>query len=324
MATKAIIVEQAGGPDELEWRERETDPSPGPRELLVQTAAVGVNFIETYQRGGVYPVEYPFIPGSEASGTVLAVGDQVEGFAPGDRITTCNGVATYAETFVVPADRAVHIPEGVSFEVAAAVPLQGLTAHYLCNGSSNPQPGDTVLVHAGAGGVGLILTQLLTNRGVNVITTASTEAKREASRGAGASHALPYENFSEAVRELTDGKGVSVVYDGVGKDTFDGSVDATAVRGTVVLFGGASGQVPPFDLQRLNAAGSLFVTRPTLDHFMLTPEEREWRYGVLLTGLADGSLTFKVGATFDLADAADAHSALESRATSGKVVLLAS
>ncbi|MCB1273773.1 MAG: quinone oxidoreductase [Leucobacter sp.] len=319
---RAIVMEHAGGPEVLEVREAE-DPTPGAGELLVGTAAAGVNFIEVYQRSGVYPLAFPAIPGSEGAGTVLAVGPGVEGFAPGDRVATAAARSgTYAERFAVPAAEAALVPAGVDLETAAAVPLQGCTAHYLATSAAQPGPGDTVLVHAGAGGVGLLLTQLLVARGVRVLTTASTPEKRALSREAGAAESFDYGGFADRARALTGGDGVAVVYDGVGRDTFDGSLDALRVRGTLVLFGGASGQVPPFDLQRLNGSGSLSVTRPTLQHFLRTPEERAWRYGELFDAVADGSLRVRIGERFALADAAAAHRALAGRGTTGKLILV--
>jgi NADPH2:quinone reductase len=318
---RAIVAERAGGPEVLGIAEV-PDPVPGPGELLVETAAVGVNFIEIYQRAGVYPVRYPFTPGSEAAGTVVAVGDGVLGIAPGDRVTTAAGRASYAERFVVPADEVARVPDGIDFETAAAVPLQGCTAHYLATSAAHPRQGDTVLVHAGAGGVGLLLTQLLVARGVRVLATASTEEKRELSRAAGAAEALDYAGFTDRARELTDGEGVAAVYDGVGRDTFDDSLRSLRVRGEMVLFGGSSGQVPPFDLQRLNAGGSLSVTRPSLVHFMRTPDERALRYGELFEAVLAGSLRVRIGERFPLASAADAHRALAGRATTGKLLLL--
>jgi NADPH2:quinone reductase len=288
----------------------------------VQTAATGVNFIETYQRSGLYSVPFPFTPGGEGAGRVLAVGDGVEGFAEGDLIATAEAAATYAERFVVQAERAVKVPDTIGADTAAALPLQGLTAHYLATSAARPEPGDTVLVHAGAGGVGLLLTQLLVARGVRVLTTASTPEKHELSRAAGAAEVLDYDGFADLARELTDGEGVAVVYDGVGKNTFDDSLRALRVRGELVLFGGASGPVPPFDLQRLNAGGSLSVTRPSLGHFLRTPEERAWRYGELFAAIEAGTLDVRIGARFPLAEAAAAHTALEGRETTGKVVLL--
>lgn len=318
---RAIVANEAGGPEVLVMRKVE-DPRPSPGELLVQTAAIGVNFIEIYQRSGVYQVDFPFTPGGEASGTVLEVGEGVEGFAVGDRVATASARATYAERFTVQAEQVAKVPEGVDLELAGALPLQGCTAHYLATSAAKPQAGDTVLVHAGAGGVGLLLTQLLVLRGMRVITTASTDAKRRLSLEAGADESIAYDGFADRVRELTGGEGVSVVYDGVGKDTFDDSLRALRVRGEVVLFGGASGQVPPFDLQRLNAAGSLSITRPSLGHFMRTTEERAWRYGEVFGAVLDGSLRARIGERFALSDAAEAQRALAGRGTTGKLILV--
>ncbi len=318
---RAIIAARAGGPEVLEPGEA-AEPQAGPGELLVRTAATGVNFIEIYQRSGVYPMSYPFTPGSEGAGTVVAMGDGVEGFAVGDRVASSGARATYAELFAVPAAEAARVPEGVDIETAAALPLQGATAHYLATSAARPEPGDTVLVHAGAGGVGLLLTQLLVARGVRVLTTTSNEVKRRLSLEAGADESFDYAAFADRVRDLTAGEGAAVVYDGVGRDTFDESLRALRVRGELVLFGGASGQVPPFDLQRLNAGGSLSITRPSLGHFMRTPEEREWRYRELFDAVASGALTVRIGDRFALADAADAHRALAGRGTTGKPLLL--
>lgn len=318
---RAIVATSPGGPEALVATEVPT-PEPGPGQLLVSAAAVGVNFIDTYQRSGVYPVSFPFTPGMEAAGTVAAVGAGVSDFAVGDRVTTAQGLACYAESFLVSADLVARVPEGVELALAAALPLQGVTAHYLANSSANPKAGEFALVHAGAGGVGLLLTQLLNARGVRVITTASSQEKRDLSRAAGAWQSIAYEGFAERTRELSDGEGVHVVYDGVGKDTFDGSLDALRIRGELVLFGGASGQVPPFDLQRLNAGGSLSITRPTSSHFMRTAEERAWRYGELFQAVADGHLDVRIGARFTLDEARQAHEALEGRGTTGKVLLV--
>lgn len=318
---RAIVVNEAGGPEVMEFAEV-SEPEPGPGEALIETAAVGVNFIEIYQRSGVYPMQHPFAPGSEASGTVVAVGEGVTSVGPGDRVATAGASATYAERFIAPAEQLAHVPAGVDLDVAAALPLQGCTAHYLANSSANPQPGETVLVHAGAGGVGLLLTQLLSARGVRVITTVGSDSKRQLSLDAGAETVLDYEGFADRVRELTGGEGVAVVYDGVGKTTFDESLRSLRVRGELVLFGGASGQVPPFDLQRLNSGGSLSITRPSLGHFMRTAEEREWRYRELFEATLSGALALRIGERFALADAADAHRALAGRGTTGKLILV--
>ncbi|MFL4474014.1 quinone oxidoreductase family protein [Paeniglutamicibacter sp. MACA_103] len=321
MSSHAIIARQAGGPEAFEYVASPI-PSPGPGQLLIRVAAVGVNFIETYQRSGVYKVKYPFTPGSECSGTVEAVGAGVTGFAVGDRVATTEGSQTYATHTLLDADKALPVPENVSLETAGALPLQGITAHYLINSSYKVQPGDTVLTYAGAGGVGLLLIQLLKLRGATVITTTSTPEKAELARAAGADHVLSYDEVPTRVRELTGGKGVDAVYDGIGKDTFDGSLEALKIRGTLVLFGGASGQVPPFDLQRLNAHGSLTVTRPKVADFLLDAQERRWRSGELFELVSAGKLDVRIGARFPLAEAGAAHRALESRATTGKVILV--
>ncbi|WP_154605229.1 MULTISPECIES: quinone oxidoreductase family protein [Arthrobacter] len=318
---RAIVADAPGGPNVLRIAELPI-PVAGPGELLIHVAAIGVNFIETYQRDGTYKVPFPFTPGAEAAGTVEAVGVGVSGFAVGDRVATAEGHGCYAEYAIVPAAVALHVPSAVPLDIAAALPLQGMTAHYLLNSAYHVEPGQTVLLHAGAGGVGLLLTQMLKEREARVITTVSTDEKEELSRVAGADEVLRYDGFADAVREITDGDGVDVVYDGVGKDTFDGSLASLRTRGTLVLFGGASGQVPPLDLQRLNAGGSLFVTRPKLGDYLLNPQERTWRATEVFQAAATGHLTARIGATFPLADAGAAHTALQSRATTGKVILL--
>jgi NADPH2:quinone reductase len=237
-------------------------------------------------------------------------------------VATAEGIGTYADHLILDADRAVRVPDGVSDEVAGAVPLQGFTAHYLINSSYEVKPGDTVLTYAGAGGVGGLLTQLLKLRGATVITTTSTPEKAELARSAGADHVIGYADVPERVRELTGGRGVDVVYDGIGKDTFQGSLAALRVRGTLVLFGGASGQVPPFDLQQLNAHGSLTVTRPKLADFLLDARERQWRGGEIFGLVAEGKLKVHIGGRYPLSEAGAAHAALESRDTTGKLLLL--
>jgi NADPH2:quinone reductase len=318
---RAVTVAKAGGPEELVLTEV-PDPSPAPGEVLVRTHAAGVNYMDTYQRSGLYKVSYPFIPGGEASGVVEAVGEGVTSLAPGDRVTTAQAKRAYAELFVANADLVVRVPEHVDLDVAAAFPLQGLTAHYLATSSAKPQPGETVIVHAGAGGVGLLLTQLLAARGVRVLTTVSTPEKADLSRAAGAAEVFDYDNFKDRAREATGGEGVAVVYDGVGRTTFDDSLESLRVRGMLVLFGASSGPVPPFDLQRLNAGGSLYVTRPTMGHFLRTEEERAWRYGELFDALTAGTLDVRIGGRYPLADARAAHEDLESRGTTGKLILI--
>ena len=318
---KAIVAAAPGGPEVLQLQDVEV-PQPGPGELLVKVAAAGVNFIDTYERSGVYNVGFPYTPGAEAAGTVEAVGDGVEEFTAGDRVAFAEGAGTYAEYTVVSAEAALPVPDGVGDDVAAAIPLQGMTAHYLINSSFKVQPGQTVLTHAGAGGVGLILTQLLKAKGARVITTVSTDEKEELARSAGADEVLRYDGFDRQVRELTGGTGVDVVYDGVGKDTFDASLASLRTRGMLVLFGGASGQVPPFDLQRLNQGGSLFVTRPKLKDHLLSPQERRWRSSELFDAVVSGQLSPRVGRKYPLAEAAQAHEDLQARRTTGKLLLV--
>ncbi|MFE4542832.1 quinone oxidoreductase family protein [Arthrobacter sp. NPDC056727] len=317
----AMQITGPGGPEVFE-RIHVPRPVPGPGQVLVRVAAVGVNFIETYQRSGVYAVDYPFVPGVEAAGTIEEIGAGVAGFAVGDRVATTEGAGTYGDYMVLDAEKALPVPDGVSNDAAAALPAQGITAHYLISSSYRVQPGDTVLTYAGAGGVGLLLIQLLKLRGATVITTTSTPEKAVVAREAGADHVLDYADVPERVRELTGGRGADVVYDGIGKDTFEGSLDALRVRGTLVLFGGASGQVPPFDLQQLNAHGSLTVTRPKIDDFLLDAGERRWRSEEIFGLMADGKLRVNIGARYPLERAADAHTAMEARATTGKVILV--
>ncbi|GAA2178182.1 quinone oxidoreductase [Arthrobacter parietis] len=317
----AIVAERAGGPEVLKPVSIER-PAPSGSQLLVGVAAVGVNFIETYQRAGIYAVEYPFIPGGEAAGEVIGIGPEAHGFSVGDRIAFAEGSRSYADYTLVDADRALPVPDGVDLETAAALPLQGMTAHYLVNSTYPVQHGETVLTHAGAGGTGLLLTQMLKAKGARVITTVSTDEKEALAREAGADVVLRYEGFSERVRELTDGAGVDVVYDGVGKATFDGSLESLRVRGMLVLFGAASGPVPDFNLQRLNSSGSLYVTRPSLAFYLRSAEERRWRAGEVFGAVADGSLTVRIGARYPLADAAQAHEDLQSRRTTGKLLLV--
>ncbi|MBD7995862.1 quinone oxidoreductase [Arthrobacter sp. Sa2CUA1] len=318
---KAIVVPQAGGPGVLRYEEVDL-PVPGPNELLVKVAAAGVNFIDTYQRSGVYKMDYPFIPGSEAAGTVVSAGLEVAAFREGDHVATAEGGGAYSEYMLLDADKALPVPPGVDIKVAAALPLQGITAHYLCNSTYPVQSGETVLTHAGAGGVGLLLIQLLKAKGATVITTVSSDEKAELAAGAGADHVLRYDGFADRVRELTNGRGVDVVFDGVGKATFDGSLASLHPRGMMVLFGGASGQVPPFDIQRLNALGSLYLTRPTIRDYLRSAEERQWRARELFEMVEAGTLDVRIGATYTLAEAAQAQEDLEGRKTTGKVLLV--
>ena len=317
----AIAIEETGGPEVMQWREVPR-PEPGPGELLVEVGAAGVNFIDTYLRTGTYAAPLPFTPGKEGAGRVAAVGDGVAGFAPGDRVAWAMGDGGYAEHVVVPASLAVRVPDDVDDQQAAAVLLQGMTAHFLTHSIVQLDAGDTVLLHAGAGGVGLLLTQMLSHRGVRVLTTVSTSQKAGLSREAGAEEVIiGYDRFDERVRELTDGLGARVVYDGVGRDTFDRSLDAVRTRGTVVLFGAASGPVPPVDPQTLNAKGSLVLTRPSLNDFIADRAELDWRATDLFTAVAAGELEVRIGASYPMHDAARAHEDLEARRTTGKVML---
>jgi NADPH2:quinone reductase len=318
---RAVVVPRHGGPEVLTVQERPT-PEPGPGEVLVDSAAAGVNFIDTYQRSGVYPVQTPFVPGSEGAGRVAVLGPGVTDLAVGDRIAWSSAPGSYAEQVIVRADQAIGVPDGLPDDVAAGALLQGMTAHYLAYSTHPVSAGDTVLVHAAAGGVGLLLTQLVKLCGGRVIGTVSTDEKEALARGAGADEVLRYEGFSEATRELTGGRGVDAVYDGVGRATFDGSLAALRPRGMMVLFGGSSGQVPPVDPQRLNAGGSLFLTRPKLGDYTATRDDLAWRAGDILEGIAAGKLDLRIGERYPLEEAARAHQDLESRRTTGKLVIL--
>jgi NADPH2:quinone reductase len=322
----AATVSKVGGPGVLEYGQVKA-PAPALGKVLVKVAAAGVNFIDMYFRSGVYPRALPTVLGNEGSGTVESVGEGVAGFAPGDRVAWADGnLGSYAEYDLVDADRLVRVPDGIDLETAAASMLQGMTAHYLVNSTWPLRAGQCALVHAAAGGMGLLLTQLGKAKGARIIATTSTEAKERLAREAGADEVLRYtevEDLAGAVRALTDGgRGVDVVYDGVGKTTFEASLASLRPRGLLALFGGASGQVPPFDVQRLNGQGSLFLTRPTLAHHIESREELEWRSGEILGAVADGSLKIRIGARFPLERAADAHTALAGRATTGKVLLI--
>jgi NADPH2:quinone reductase len=299
-------------------------PAPAAGELLVSVGAAGVNYIDTYHRRGVYPRDLPFVPGAEGAGTVLAVGADVTGFAEGDHVAWADAPGSYAQQVTVRATSAFPVPEGVEDDTAAAAMLQGLTAHYLVTSTYAVKPGDTVLVHAAAGGMGLLLTQLVKARGGKVIGTVSTPEKEALAREAGADEVIRYTetDFVEGVRDLTGGAGVAVVYDGVGKTTFDGSLASLARRGVLALFGASSGAVPPVDPQRLNAAGSVFLTRPALAHHIATPEEYRWRCDELFQAIAAGRVSIRVGNRYPLADAARAHADLEGRRTTGKLLLI--
>ncbi|MGH3629139.1 MAG: quinone oxidoreductase family protein, partial [Sciscionella sp.] len=318
---QAVRVHEVGGPEVLRVEEIDQQ-QPGRNDLLVDVAAAGVNYIDTYHRSGLYPLDTPFGLGLEGAGTVSAVGAGVSNHRPGDRVAWAAAPGSYATQVVVPATHAVTVPQGVSAQVAAALMLQGMTAHYLIASTYPVAQGDWVLVHAGAGGVGLLLIQLATARGGKVIATASTTEKRSLCTAAGAVDALDYPGFADRVHELTGGEGVAVVYDGVGASTFDASLASSRIRGTVVLFGAASGPVPPLDLQRLNSSGSLFVTRPMLAHYTRDHAELTWRAGELFDAVRSGALDVRIGQRYPLQDARQAHEDLEARRTTGKLLLL--
>ncbi|WP_239308322.1 MULTISPECIES: quinone oxidoreductase [unclassified Frankia] len=320
---RAVVVKQHGGPDVLTVTDLAA-PQAAPGSLVVDVEAAGVNFMDIYQRQGnpPYAVGLPYVPGVEGAGTVVAAGPGVTAFAAGDKVAWTGVAGSYAEQVAIPADRAVPIPDGVRPRVAAAVMLQGLTAHYLANSTYPIAAGDPVVVHAAAGGVGLLLTQLVKMRGGTAIATTSTADKAELARRAGADHVIDYEDFATAVREITDGAGAAVVYDGVGRATFDESLTALRPRGYLVLYGAASGPVPPLELQRLAGGGSLFVTRPTLVHHIASRAELLRRANDLFTWIRQGRLEVRIGGTYPLDDAAQAHDDLAARRTTGKLLLL--
>jgi NADPH:quinone reductase len=319
---RAIQITESGGPEVLIPTEL-PDPTPGPGELLVEVAVAGVNYIDTYQRQGIYPMQLPFVPGMEGAGRVREVGAGVTGFATGDRVAWANTLGGYAELAAIPADEAVPVPDGVSDEAAVGAALQGMTAHYLLHDSHPVRAGEDVLVHAAAGGVGLLLTQWATRLGARVIATVSTAEKEELARAAGAAEVLRYsDDLAQRVRDLTGGVGVAVAYDGVGKSTFDASMDSLRRRGMLVLFGAASGPVPPVDPQRLNAGGSLYLTRPTLFHHIATREELLTTAESVYAEVAEGRLDVRIGHRYALDEARAAHEDLHARRTTGKLVLI--
>ncbi|CAJ1504562.1 quinone oxidoreductase family protein [[Mycobacterium] burgundiense] len=321
----AIEVAETGGPEVLTLVDK-PQPAPAPGEVLIKADAIGVNFIDTYFRSGLYPRPVPFVVGTEVCGTVAAVGADVAALSVGDRVVTANADGAYAEYCTAPADFVAYVPDSVPSDAVASALLKGMTAHYLIKSVYPVQPSDTVLVHAGAGGVGLILTQWATSIGTKVISTASTPEKAALARQAGAIEVLEYPEdpakFAAQVRDLTGGRGVQAVYDGVGQTTFDASLASLAVRGTLALFGAASGPVPPVDPQRLNAAGSVFLTRPKLGDFTRSSDEFAWRAGELMEAIAAGSITVTVSARYPLAEAEQAHRDLQGRKTVGSIVLV--
>jgi NADPH2:quinone reductase len=319
---EAIFVDAVGGPEVQ--RLGPHDPGePGPNSARVRVTTAGVNFIDIYFRTGDYPRPLPFVNGLEGAGSVTAIGAGVTRLAPGDRVAWAGVPGSYATDLIAPADRLVKIPDAVDDDLAAAAMLQGMTAHYLVHGCRETREGDVALVHAAAGGAGGLLVQMLKQAGARVIGTCSTAEKAEIARAAGADEIIRYteENVAERVRELLGGSGVDVVYDSVGRSTFEGSLNALRPRGLLVLFGQSSGAVPPFDLNRLNGLGSLFVTRPSLAHYTADAAELELRATAVLAAIADGRLEIRIGGVFPLASAAEAQRALESRATTGKLLL---
>ena len=320
---KAIQVTQPGPPEAMKLVDIPT-PEPKPNEALVKIEAVGVNFIDVYHREGRYKLPIPFTPGSEMAGTVEKVGAEVKDLKPGDRVAQTGVVGTYAEYQCVPADRLIKIPAHVDSKIAAASMLQGGTMHYLMRSTYPLKAGETALVHAAAGGMGLLLTQFGKKIGARIIGTAGSDEKAKMAKDAGADEVINYstQDFVAEVKRITGGKGADVVYDGVGKSTFEGSLNCLRPRGYMVLFGGASGAVPPFDPIVLSQKGSLFLTRPTLGHYTVSREEYEWRMNEVLNLVAKGDLKIHIGQTYKLAEAGQAHRDLEGRKTTGKAILL--
>jgi NADPH:quinone reductase len=319
---KAIRVHEQGGPEVLRLEEV-PDPRPGPGQVLVRIGAIGVNFIEVYQRTGLYAMQRPYTPGREGAGVVVAVGDGVTEPRVGDRVASEQFAGSYAELALAAADRVVRLPDTVALPIGAAVMLQGLTAHYLATSTYPLRPGDRCLIHAAAGGVGLLLCQVAKRRGAWIVGTTSTPEKAARAREAGADEVILYtrQDFVSEASRLTGGRKLHVVYDSVGKTTFDGSLECLVLRGMLVLFGQSSGPVPPVDPMVLNRKGSLFLTRPNLAHYVATPEELAERAAEMLGWIDEGWLKVHVDRTYPLAEAAEAHRALEGRGTTGKVLI---
>jgi len=319
----AIRIHEIGGPEKLRADDIPV-PAPGPGDVRIRVEAAGLNFIDTYQRSGLYAVALPFTLGAEVGGVVSAVGAGVTEFSVGDRVATAKASGGYAAEALAPAAQVVRIPNGVTTQTAAALMLQGLTAHYLAIDTFPMKPGHTALIHAAAGGVGLLLVQLAKRAGARVIATVGSDEKVALARGAGADEVVVYtrDNFTTAARACTGGLGVDVVYDAVGKDTFSGSIDSLRARGMFVSFGNASGPVPPFAPLLLSQKGSLYFTRPTLLHYTETTAELRGRADDLFGAVLSGALQVRIGATFPLSEAAAAHRALKGRGTTGKVLLL--
>jgi NADPH2:quinone reductase len=317
----AVRVHSVGGPEVLRF-ESVAPAEPGPGQVRVRVRAAGVNFIDVYFRTGLYPRPLPFVAGMEGAGVVDAAGPGAA-LRPGQRVAWASVPGSYAEEVLAPEALLVRVPDAVDDSTAAAAMLQGMTAHYLAHATRATRPGDTALVHAAAGGVGLLLVQMLVEAGARVIATCGSAEKEKLAREAGAGHVIRYDrgDFADEAREASGGRGCDVVYDSVGRDTFEGSLRALRPRGLLVLYGQSSGPVPPFDLARLGALGSLFVTRPSLAHYTADRAELELRAGAVLDAVAAGRLRLRIGARFALRDAAEAHRALEGRQTTGKVLL---
>jgi NADPH:quinone reductase len=319
---KAIRVHEHGGPEVMKLEDVPI-PEPGPKQALVRLAASGVNFIDVYFRTGLYKAETPTAIGSEAAGVVEKIGPEVTEVAVGDRVGYAMARGSYAEYAVLPAAALVKLPDGITFEQAAAAMLQGMTAHYLTHSTYPLKQGDSCLIHAAAGGAGLMTVQMAKSRGARVFGTVSTEAKAQLARENGADDVIRYteQDFEQEVKRLTNGRGVDVVYDSVGKTTFDKSLNCLRPRGMMVLFGASSGPVPPVDPHTLNVKSSLFLTRPSLAHHVLTRDELLWRAGDVLNAVASGKLRLRIDRVYSLSQVADAHRALESRATTGKLII---
>ena len=320
---KAIMVPRTGGAEVLTLADLPL-PQPKPNEIVVKITAVGINFIDVYYREGRYPAPLPFVGGSEAAGTVHAVGSEVKSWKTGDRVGYCMVLGSYAEYAAIPAERAVRVPQGVTDQQAAAALLQGMTAHYLVNSTYPLKKGETALIHAAAGGTGALLVQMAKQIGARVIATVGTDEKAKLAREAGADDVIVYtkQDFEAETKRLTEGKGVHVIYDGVGKTTFDKDLNLMRPRGYLVLFGGASGPVPPFDPILLSQKGSIYVTRPTLGHYAASREELEWRSGEVFEQISAGKLKLSIGHTYKLSDAAQAQRDLEARKSTGKLLLV--
>lgn len=320
---KAIRVATTGGPDTMEWTDTD-EPTAGPGQVVVRVEAAGVNFIDTYHRTGLYPMDLPFTPGLEGAGVVLEVGAGVEDPSVGDRVAWCDGLGSYAEKVALPAGRVVRLPDDVGADVAAAAMLQGLTAHYLTRDTFPLRPGHRCLIHAGAGGVGLLLIQMAKMRGAEVFATAGSTEKGELAAAAGADHVILYRDvdFGDAVEQIAGPRPLDVVYDGVGKSVFDRSLELLKMRGMMVQYGNASGPVDPISPLRLSRGGSLFLTRPTLFHYIATRDELTARCHDLFAMIGAGQLDVRIGHRFPMSEAAEAHRALEGRRTTGKVLLV--